>query len=73
MAREPKDPMAQYRKAMLKCEKHLDQAADALLDLYRSARDAGMPGVRGEDDGRLLLARNIREYSGYLSIVSGRR
>ncbi|MBN6739125.1 hypothetical protein JKG47_00920 [Acidithiobacillus sp. MC6.1] len=61
-----KDPMTEYYKAMAKCRKDLGKAAGSLVVLYIKAMDAGVPGVRADDD-RLALSQAIREYEHYLS------
>ncbi|MBN6739770.1 hypothetical protein JKG47_04340 [Acidithiobacillus sp. MC6.1] len=62
-----KDPLAEYYKVMAKCQKDMEKAADSLLTLYVKARDAGLPGVRGADDNRLVLSGDIREFEHHLS------
>ncbi len=44
----------------------LYKAAEAMLEIYRAADAAGLPGVRGIDDQRVTLSQNMREYAGFL-------
>ena len=63
---------AARKKAALVCAKKLHAAADGLGDLLRACRecdDASSP--RRGDDGRLILAANIREYAGWLESAYG--
>jgi len=65
---------AARRKAGLACAKKLDAAAEALHEFVMAClecNDASSP--RGEDDGRTLLQRSIREYAGYLESVFGEK
>lgn len=57
-------------KAGLACAKKLEAAADALHEFVMAClecNDASRP--RGEDDGRAVLQRSLREYSAYLKSV----
>ena len=59
---------AARKKAALACAKKLEAAAEALSDLMRACRDcADASVVRGADDGRMILQRNILEYAVYLN------
>lgn len=56
---------AQVRRAALIAAKKLDAAVEAMEDYLLVVRSAGLP-IRGEDDARKLLIRDMRDYSGFL-------
>lgn len=56
-----------YKKAEIQAEKALTAAADALHQLHNAAKEAGFY-TKGEDDGRLMLRANCREYAGFLNM-----
>ena len=61
---------ANRKKKALACAKALDAASSSLsayLIACNECNDAS--GSRGDDDGRLLLMRNMTEYKGYLTSV----
>ena len=61
---------ANRKKKALACAKALDAASSSLsayLIACNVCNDAS--GSRGDDDGRLLLMRNMTEYKGYLTSV----
>ena len=68
-AQQAKAEANRKRKA-LACAKALEAASSSLsayLIACNECNDAS--GSRGDDDGRLLLMRNINEYRGYLTSV----
>lgn len=61
---------AARKRAALACCKKLEAAADALSELMAACNDChDGSSVRREDDGRILLMRNILEYAGWLESV----
>jgi len=59
---------ANRKKKALACAKALEAASSSLsayLIACNECNDAS--GSRGDDDGRLLLMRNMNEYKGYLT------
>lgn len=59
-----------YNDAMVKAEKHLRVAAEALRLMYYNAGEAGYP-IKGIDDQRVTLQAECRDYAIYLeSIIS---
>lgn len=61
---------ANRKKKALACAKALEAASSSLsayLIACNECNDAS--GSRGDDDGRLLLMRNMTEYKGYLTSV----
>jgi hypothetical protein len=61
---------AARKKAALAASKKLQAAADALSELMAACNDCkDGSSVRREDDGRILLMRNILEYAGWLDNV----
>lgn len=61
------------KKAALACAKKLEAAADALHELVMACIDCNDGSrCRGDDDGRVVLQRNIREYAGWLESVYGK-
>lgn len=61
---------AARKKAAIKCAKALQTAADALGEFGMACLDCNDASrVRGDDDGRLILAKNCREYAGWLDSV----
>lgn len=61
---------ANRKKKALACAKALEAASSSLsayLIACNECKDAS--GSRGDDDGRLLLMRNMTEYKGYLTSV----
>lgn len=58
------------KKAALRCAKKLEEAADSLNEFMSACmecRDAS--AAQRADDGRILLVRNLMEYSNYLNAV----
>jgi hypothetical protein len=61
---------AARKKAAVACSKKLQAAADSLSDLMAACNECqDGSSVRREDDGRILLMRNILEYAGWLDSV----
>ena len=58
--------MKRFEKAEVKAAELLIKATEALRELYRSSRAADLTGVRGADDGRLLLAESTEEFGLFL-------
>lgn len=61
---------ANRKKKALACAKALETASSTLsafLIACNECNDAS--GSRGDDDGRILLMRNMNEYRGYLTSV----
>ena len=64
---------AARKKAALACAKKLEAAADSLHELVMACMECNDgSGSRGEDDGRAVLQRNLREFSGWLESVYGK-
>jgi hypothetical protein len=58
---------AARKKAALACAKKLQAAAESLRDLMAACNECqDGSSVRREDDGRILLLRNIMEYAFWL-------
>lgn len=65
---------AARKKAAMACAKKLEAAADALHELVMACMDCNDGSrLRGDDDGRVLLQRNMREFAGWLESVYGRK
>jgi hypothetical protein len=61
---------AARKRAALVCSKKLQAAAETLRDLMTACNECqDGSSVRREDDGRILLMRNIMEYAGWLDSV----
>lgn len=61
---------AARKKAAQICAKKLEAAADALHDFLMACIECDDASrSRGDDDGRVILQRNIIEYAGWLDSV----
>jgi len=57
-----------YHTSMIKAEKHLRAAAEALRLMYYNAGVAGYP-IKGIDDQRVTLQEECRDYAIYLESI----
>lgn len=60
-----------HMQAMVLAQKHLDAAASALAQMHAAAVELGLP-VKGQDDTRITLQTNCREYANFLSTRTGK-